>query len=118
MWSFPERNIPFEVRDKCVLNPSSDALNSYFLLQVISDGVTSLQEDTTSEYGHTYLKGTKVIRGHYLKGIGTDSSNLFLWHCSIDIDGKALFPKFKSIPTLRYRVMLDFVFYIGLTSFY
>ena len=41
-------------------------MNSYFLLQVISDGVTSLQEDTTSEYGHTYLKGTKLIRGHYL----------------------------------------------------
>ena len=30
-----------------------------------------------------------------LKGIGTDSSNLFLWHCSIDIDGKTLFPKFN-----------------------
>ena len=39
---------------------------SYFLLQVTSDGVIPLQKDTKSEYGHLYLAGTKIVKGHYL----------------------------------------------------
>ena len=39
---------------------------SYFLLQVTSAGVIPLQKDTKSEYGHLYLAGTKIVKGHYL----------------------------------------------------
>ena len=30
-----------------------------------SSGVYELEEDTRSQYGHTYLAGTKVLKGHF-----------------------------------------------------
>ena len=48
------------------IKPSSDAIYSFFLLHVTSDGVYELEKDTTSQYGHTYLAGTKVVKGHFL----------------------------------------------------
>ena len=33
---------------------------------VTSSGVYELEEDTRSQYGHTYLAGTKVLKGHFL----------------------------------------------------
>ena len=36
----------------------------------------------------------------------------FLWHESEDIDQKSLFPKLQLIPTLRSRVMHDYVCFI------
>ena len=35
-------------------------------LHVTSSGVYELEEDTRSQYGHTYLAGTKVLKGHFL----------------------------------------------------
>ena len=37
-----------------------------FVLHVTSSGVYELEEDTRSQYGHTYLAGTKVLKGHFL----------------------------------------------------
>ena len=34
-----------------------------------------------------------------VKGIVTDSNNIFLWHVSEDINKKSLFPKFQLIPS-------------------
>ncbi len=64
---------------------------------------------------------TKLKQKHQiekLKGIFSDSSTLFLWHYSIDIDEKTLFPKFQLILILRLRVTLIFVSAIGLTSYH
>ena len=36
-----------------------------------------------------------------VKGIFSDSNNIFLWHESEDINKKSLFPKFQLIPILR-----------------
>ena len=36
------------------------------LLHVTSEGVYELEHDTKSQYGHTYLAGTKVLPGHFL----------------------------------------------------
>ena len=33
----------------------------------------------------------------------------FLWHESEDLNQKSLFPKFQSIPILRFQVMHDYV---------
>ena len=44
----------------------SDAIYSFFVLHVPSSGVYELEEDTRSQYGHTYLAGTKVLKGHFL----------------------------------------------------
>lgn len=35
-------------------------------MHVTSAGVIQLQKDTKSEYGHLYLAGTKIVKGHYL----------------------------------------------------
>ena len=46
-----------------------------------------------------------------IKGGFRDPSILFLWHFSVDIHEKSLFPKFQLIPILRLRVMHDYVYY-------
>ena len=46
---------------------------------------------------------------HLIKGIISDSNNIFLWHESEDINKKGLFPKFQLIPILRLQVMHDYV---------
>ena len=48
------------------IKPSSDTIYSFFVLHVTSSGVYELEEDTRSQYGHTYLAGTKVLKGHFL----------------------------------------------------
>ena len=40
--------------------------------------------------------------GHFVKGIASDSNNIFLWHESEDINKKSLFPKFQLIPISRF----------------
>ena len=47
------------------IKPSSDAIYSYLACH-ISSGVYELEEDTRSQYGHTCLAGTKVLKGHFL----------------------------------------------------
>ena len=44
-----------------------------------------------------------------LKGIVSDSNNIFLWHESKDVNQKRLFPKSQLIPVLRLQVMHDYV---------
>ena len=50
-----------------------------------------------------------------LKGIVSDSNNIFLWHESDDISKKkkSLFPKFQLIPIVRFQVMHDYVCFIA-----
>ena len=56
------------VKDSVIaIQPSSDAIYSYFLLHVISDGVVPLEQNTQSDYGHMYLAGTKVVKRTLLK---------------------------------------------------
>ena len=44
-----------------------------------------------------------------LKGIVSDSNNIFLWQKLEDIKEKRLFPKFQSIPIICLQVMHDYV---------
>ena len=48
-----------------------------------------------------------------IKGIFSDSNNIFLWYESEDINKKSLFPKFLLIPILHFRVMHDYVRFIA-----
>ena len=48
-----------------------------------------------------------------IKGIFSDSNNIFLWHESEDINDKSLFPKFQLFPILRFQVMHDYVCFIA-----
>ena len=48
-----------------------------------------------------------------IKGIVTDSNNVFLWHESEDINKKSLFPKFQLIPSSNFQVMHDYVCFIA-----
>ena len=48
-----------------------------------------------------------------VKGIFSDSNNIFLWHESEDINKKILFPKFQLIPIVRFQVMHDYVCFIA-----
>ena len=48
-----------------------------------------------------------------LKGIVTDSNNIFLWHESEDINKKSFFPKFQLIPSSNFQVMHDYVCFIA-----
>ena len=54
---------------------------------------------------------TKSVFGNFqiVKGIFSDSNNIFLWHESEDINKKSLLPKFQLIPILRLQVMHDYV---------
>ena len=44
-----------------------------------------------------------------LKGIFSDSNNIFLQRESEDINRKSLFPKFQLIPILHFQVMNGYV---------
>ena len=46
-----------------------------------------------------------------IKGIFSDSNNIFLWHESDDINKNSLFPKSQLIPILHFQVMHDCVFH-------
>ena len=46
-----------------------------------------------------------------IKGIVSDSNNIFLWYESEDINKESLFPKFHLIPILRFQVMYDYAFF-------
>ena len=49
-----------------------------------------------------------------VKGIGSDSNNIFLWHESKDMNKKkSLFPKFQLIPISRFQAMHDYVCFIA-----
>ena len=48
-----------------------------------------------------------------LKGIFTDSNNIFLWQESEDRNKKCIFPKFQLIPILHFQVMHDCVCFIA-----
>ena len=62
------------------------------------------------EYMYMRIKWT---RNGKLKGIVTDSNNIFLWHESEDINKKSLFPKFQLIPSSNFQVMHDYVCFIA-----
>ena len=55
----------------------------------------------------------QAIYDFMIKGIVSDSNNIFLWHESEDISKKSLFPKFQLIPILRFKVMHDYVCFIA-----
>ena len=48
-----------------------------------------------------------------VKGIFSDSNNIFLWHESEDINKKTINPKFQLIPILRFQFMYDYVCFIA-----
>ena len=48
-----------------------------------------------------------------VKGIVSDSNNIFLWHESEEINKKSLFPKFQLIPISRFQVMHDYACFIA-----
>ena len=50
------------------------------------------------------------MAAHPVKGIVTDSNNIFLWHESEDINKKSLFPK---ISVDNFQVMHDYVCFIA-----
>ena len=54
-----------------------------------------------------------TLKSCIIKGIFSDSNNIFLWHDSEDINKKSLFPKFKLIPILHFQVMHDYVCFIA-----
>ena len=48
-----------------------------------------------------------------IKGIFSDSNNIFLWYETEDINKKSSFPKFQLIPLLHFQVMHDYVYFIA-----
>jgi hypothetical protein len=51
-------------RDSVVaIMPSVQSLDDYYLLNVTSDGVITLEKDTESDYGIKYLKGSEEVQG-------------------------------------------------------
>ena len=48
-----------------------------------------------------------------IKGIFSDSNDIFLWYELKDIIKKSLFPQFQLIPILRFQVMHDCVYFIA-----
>ena len=60
------------------------------------------------------MHGTCTLtRPKTIKGIFSDSSNIFLWHESEDMKKTSLFPKFQMIPILRFQVMHSYVCFIA-----
>ena len=57
--------------------------------------------------------GLYTLLQKLVKGIFSDSNNIFLWHESEDTNEKSLFPKFQLIPILRFQVMQDYVCFIA-----
>ena len=52
-----------------------------------------------------------------IKGIFSDSNNIFLCHESDDINKKSLFPKFQLIQILHFPVMHNCVCFIAPTDY-
>ena len=52
-----------------------------------------------------------------VRGIFSDSNNIFLWRESEDMNKKSLFPKFQLIPILSFQVMHDYVCFIVPTNY-
>ena len=48
-----------------------------------------------------------------VKGIVSDSNNIFLWHESEEINKTSSFPKFQLIPISRFQVMHDYACFIA-----
>ena len=53
----------------------------------------------------------------HIKGIVSDSNNIFSWHESEDINKKILFPKFQLIQNLHFQVMHDYVWFIAFIDY-
>ena len=53
-----------------------------------------------------------------LKGIFSDSNNIFLQRESEDINRKSLFPKFQLIPIWRFQVMNGYVCFNASIDYY
>ena len=69
--------------------------------------------DTLAFNGNAGLK-----HNHFdVKGIVSDSNNIFLWYESEDVNKKSLFPKFQLIPILCFQVMHDYVCFIALIDY-
>ena len=58
-------------------------------------------------------KPVKLKKVFIIKGIVSDSNNIFLWHESEDINEKSLFPEFQLIPVSSFQVMHDYVCFIA-----
>ena len=59
------------------------------------------QRDSLIAFYLTIHQNRSFIKCFLLKGIFSDSNNIFLWHKSEDINKKRLFPKFQLILILR-----------------
>ena len=82
--------------------------NSNFILN-ISLSLKQIHEGNKTEIW--FLKFTTV--NVKLKGIFSDSNNIFLRYESEDINKKSLFPKFLLIPILRFQVTHYYVYFIA-----
>ena len=49
------------------IKADANSMLDYFLVFVTSFGVIELDEQETSDFGHMYPRGSKVIKGHYLE---------------------------------------------------
>lgn len=49
------------------IKPHTSSMFDYFLLFVTSEGVVELDKQETSDFGHMYPAGSKIIRGNYLE---------------------------------------------------
>ena len=49
----------------------------------------------------------------YIKGIVSDSNDIFLWHESEDVNKKSVFPKFQLIPILHFQIIHDYMCFIA-----
>ena len=59
--------------------------------------------EIVNDHSHRFLFVSPLLSHPVLvKGIVTDSNNIFLWHESEDINKKSLFPKFQLIPSLNF----------------
>ena len=76
-----------------------------------------LQDDYIQKSLHTHVQNREINNytthtktwEHGLKGIFSDSNNIFLRYESEDINKNSLFPKFQLIPILGFQVMHDYV---------
>ena len=97
----------------------STALNGLYILLATTYNIAQVNEATETKYlaqGYKHVGGSRT-RTHglpfhwithgsqmlisFIKGIVSDSNNIFLWHKSQDINKIRLFPKFQLIPMLR-----------------
>ena len=60
-----------------------------------------------------YFQVRHNVENLKVKGIFSNSNNIFLWYESEDINKKSLFPKIQLIPILRFQVMHDYVCFIA-----